>query len=218
MKKILMAATLLATLGAASAQSGTVELGLTGGYSGGLGGEAFVHVPNVAGPVGVKLSGSYSAADGINDSAILGLGTVGDIIGSGIVTESGSHTVLGLDGTYRLGQIAHGADATLYAGGRYSMFSASLNATDGTGSMTYSSNAFGVGAGLQVAYPVARSVSLVGDMGVDQFFDGDITYRDSITGTSETSKPGDANYSTQNNLLNQPGTVFKAKVGVKIRL
>lgn len=217
MKKILMLVT-LATLGAASAQSGTVELGLTGGYSGGLGGEAFVHVPNVAGPVGVKVSGSYSAADGINDNANVGLVTVADSKAAGYVTESGSQMVLGLDGTYRLGQLAPGADATLYAGGRYGKFSASLDATDGSGSSTYATNAFGVGAGLQVAYPVAGNVSLLGDLGVDQFFDGDITYTDTRTGITETSKPGDAAYATQNELLNQPGTVFKARVGVKVRL
>lgn len=210
----------LASLSVAGAQRGTqvgqsgVELGLTGGFAGGTGAEAFVHVPAVAGPVGVKLSGSLTKiSDAVNDKAV----TQGlfDFAQAGY-TESGQQVVVGLDGTYRLGQVAPGADTTLYAGGRYSSFKASV--TDGgNNKSTYSTNAFGVGAGLQVAYPVASNVSLVGDMGVDQYFGGNITYTDS-SGRSETSRPGDAAYATQEDIINQPGTAFKAKVGVKVRL
>ncbi|RTR29467.1 hypothetical protein [Deinococcus radiophilus] len=214
----------VAALGAAGAQSGVqvgqsgVELGLTGGYSGGLGAEGFVHVPEVAGPFGVKVSGSYTSADLINDSAEYGLlGTVGDAKADGLVTEAGRAVVLGVDGTYRLGQLAPGADATLYAGGRYGMFSGTVSPTDGSDSAVYSSNALGVGGGLQVAYPVANNVSLVGDLGVDQFFKAPITY--SQGDQSDTAKPGDgANYEVKDEFLSQPGTVFKAKVGVKFSL
>ncbi|WP_261664335.1 hypothetical protein [Deinococcus sp. Marseille-Q6407] len=221
MKKILTVA-VLAALGVAGAQSGArtqvgqsgVELGLTGGYAGGTGAEVFVHVPAVAGPMGVKVSGSFAnIKDAVNDEAVTG--GLFDFAQAGY-TESGSQTVFGVDGTYRLGQVAQGADTLVYAGGRYGAFKA--NVSDGNGkTSTYSSSAFGVGGGLQVAYPVANNVSVVGDLGVDQFFGGNITYTDS-SGRSETSRPGDPAYATQDEIFNQPSTDIKAKVGVKVRL
>lgn len=219
MKKMLTVM-VLATLGAAGAQSGVqvgqtgVELGLTGGVAGGAGAEAFVHVPAVVGPLGVKVSGSLTkVSDAVNDKEVTG--GLFDFAQAGY-TESGQRVVVGVDGTYRLGQLAPGADTTLYAGGRYGAFKSSV--TDGDkNTSTYASNAFGVGAGLQVAYPVASNLSVLGDVGVDQFFGGNITYTDA-SGRSETSRPGDAAYTTQDAIFNQPGTVFKAKVGVKVKL
>ncbi|GHG01025.1 hypothetical protein GCM10017783_11530 [Deinococcus piscis] len=219
MKKMLTVM-VLASLSVAGAQRGFqvgqtgVEVGLTGGVAGGSSAEGFVHVPAVAGPLGLKVSGRLSKiSDAVNDEAV----TQGlfDFAQAGY-TEAGQHVVLGVDGTYRLGQLSPGADTTLYAGGRYGAFNATV--TDGDNkTSTYATNAFGVGGGLQVAYPVASNLSVIGDVGVDQFFGGSITYTDS-SGRSETSRPGDAAYSTQDDILNQPGTVFKAKVGVKLKL
>lgn len=218
--KKMMTVMVLTSLSVAGAQSGTqvgqtgVELGLAGSFGSGTGAEAFVHVPAVAGPVGVKVSGSLTrVSDAVDNEAV----TQGlfDFAEAGY-TESGQHIIVGVDGTYRLGQLAPGADTTLYAGGRYGSFKA--NITDGDQrTSTYASGAFGVGGGLQVAYPVASNLSVLGDLGVDQFFRGNITYTDS-TGRSETSRPGDAAYTTQDDILNQPGTVFKAKVGLKLKL
>lgn len=220
MKKRLVTFMILAALtgGAASAQSfGNVELGLTAGYAAGLSGEIFVHKPNVAGPIGVKLSAAYtSPSDSIRDDVDIGagtgitLGTFGSYKANAGATESGSHLTLGLDGTYNVGEISPGISALLYAGGRYGMFKATE--TYASSSTTYSMNSFGVGAGAQLSYALAGNISLVGDFGLDQYFNGGITASNSNVGAIN---PGSTGYSDLRSRFAFPGTVLKAKIGVK---
>lgn len=187
-----------------------VELGLTGGYAGGLSGEVFLHVPNVSGPFGVKAGVSFSRSDRLDDNAALAgegddaitLGEFKDIFDA---TETGSATVFSLDGTYALGQVAPGLNSLVYAGGRYGLFQGAIN-YEGE-STTYSSSNFGVGAGLMLSYPVGNNLSLVGDLGVDQFFGSSVNVRQS---SGEPTDPGAAQ-----GVYRQPGTVFKVRIGVK---
>lgn len=228
----LLALTLSAGLATAGAQTfsttGTglngVELGLTGGYYGGLSGEAFVHAPNVAGPVGIKAGVSYTrASDAINDDSpfLPGISdpanpdeTFGAAKARGEVSERGSRTVFGLDGTYNVGQLAPGADALIYAGGRYGMFRSTEDyGEDGT--VTYSTNAFGIGAGFMVSYPVSGNLSVVGDLGVDQFFGGDITATTTGADGSTTVDSGEGANEAFGDRFVRPGTVFKARIGIK---
>lgn len=195
-----------------------IELGLTAGYASGLSGEAFVHVPNLAGPIGVKLSAAYTAPrDSIVDNADpFGTGyTYGQFKANG-ATESGRHLLLGLDGTYNLGEVTPGIGALLYAGGRYGMFSADFTMPEGsvTGERTthYSMNSFGVGAGAQLSYALAGNLSLVGDLGVDQYFNSTLN----VSGASNDSfAPSEADYSKYRSIVAFPGTVFKARIGFK---
>ncbi|BDP41101.1 hypothetical protein DAETH_10700 [Deinococcus aetherius] len=205
------------TLGVGFSTGGGLELGLTGGYANGLSGEAFVHAPNLAGPFGLKVGASYTrAADAINDSSPVDpTGTLfpttytfGQAKQDGVASESGSHTVLSVDGTYNVGELTPGVGATLYAGGRYGFFR-STEDYGTSGSTTYSSNAFGIGAGVMVSYALAGNLSLVGDLGVDQFFGS------SINTGSDTFQQGEAGYSAISNKFVRPGTVFKARIGVK---
>lgn len=220
MKKILALtlSTALATAGAQNVNTipatpvstglSGVELGLTGGYAGGLSGELFIHAPNVAGPVGVKAGVSLSRSDRLDDNASFGgLGTLGDFKRDFGLTETGSATVFSLDGTYSLGQVAPGLNSLVYAGGRYGMFRGTLTSQDSGESTTYSSSNFGVGAGLMLSYPVSGNLSLVGDLGVDQFFGGAVNVRQS-DGTPTDSGAAEGVY-------RQPGTVFKARIGIK---
>ncbi|MFD1730540.1 hypothetical protein ACFSC4_04725 [Deinococcus malanensis] len=154
MKKLLAlsAFTVFATAGAQTLNTQPFELGLTGGYASGLSGEVFVHAPFIAGPFGVKAGVAFTrAADAINDESDLGAGPFSGYKQAG-ATESGSHLVVSLDGTYSLGEVAPGLDATLYAGGRYGMFRATEDYGSGLNT-TYTSNAFGIGAGLMASYP-----------------------------------------------------------------
>ncbi|RJF71847.1 hypothetical protein D3875_10040 [Deinococcus cavernae] len=222
MKRLLTSAALLAALTAAtaSAQTRPIELGLTAGYASGLSGEVFVHAPNVAGPIGVKLSAAYtSPSDSIRDNVEitglnsgLTLGTFGSFKSQGLATESGSHMVFGLDGTYNLGEVTPGVSALGYAGARYGMFRATETyADDATLSNTWTMNSFGVGAGAQLSYALAGNLSLVGDLGVDHYFAGTLS-----NGTANgTYAPGEAGYSDQRARFAFPGTVFKAKIGLK---
>ena len=193
------------------------EFGVLGGYAGGLNGEVFVHVPNVAGPVGVKLSAAQtSASDALRDdvsvNSTLGLGTFGSYKNQGLATESGSHTTYGLDGTYNLGQVGSGVDLTAYAGARYGTFSATETyANDAALTQTTRTSAFGVGAGAMLGYRISDRASLVGDLGVDQYFNGAIT-NGTDAGTYQTNEAG---YNDVRARFNFPGTVLKAKIGVK---
>ncbi|MBB5295311.1 hypothetical protein E5F05_11650 [Deinococcus metallilatus] len=227
MKKLL-ALTLSAGLATAGAQTYSstgmngVELGLTGGYAGGLSGEVFVHAPNVAGPIGVKAGVSFTRpSDAINDNAPIDpTGTLfpptftyGQAKQQGLVTESGSRVVASLDGTYSLGEVSPGLGTTLYAGGRYGLFRSTAD-FGSSGSQTFSSSAFGVGAGVMVSYGLTGNLSLVGDLGIDQFFGSSITVTSS-NGNSDTFTPGDAGYNNVSNAFVRPGTVFKARIGIK---
>ncbi|MBZ9751439.1 hypothetical protein K7W42_11245 [Deinococcus sp. HMF7604] len=220
MKKLLPLTLLTLAASTAGAQSlNGVELGLTGGYAGGLSGEVFVHAPNVLGPIGIKAGVAYGrASDAINDNASNNLGgTLGDYKkptsqGGLGYTESGSSTVASLDGTYNLGEVAPGVGTALYAGGRYGMFRSDFG--DSSQSTTYTSNAFGVGAGVMVSYALTGGLSLVGDVGVDTFFRSAITTNDN-KGNVVTSQPNQGDYSTVSNIFVRPGTVFKARIGVK---
>ena len=201
--------------------SSRVELGLTGGYAGCLSGEVSVGAPRLNGPLGVRATVSFTKpGEPINRSASLPLlGSYGALLDSGMYTASGSQIVLGVDGTYSLGQLAPGLDASAYAGGRYGKFSSTFGVNDPDAAQrqetTYSSDAFGVGGGLLLAYPVASNVSVVGDLGVDQFFSSSIKVTDSVTGSSDTYRQGDTGYADASAVFNRPSTVLKARVGVK---
>lgn len=219
MKKLLPMALLTIATSTAGAQSlSGVEFGLTGGWANGLSGEVFVHVPNVAGPVGVKAGLAYTrASDAINDNdnfGIEGNPTFGDLKDSLGATEYGSHTSVSLDGTYGLGELSPGVDATFYGGGRYGMFR-SVEDYGVDGNVTYSSNAFGIGAGVMVGYALTGSLSLVGDLGVDHYFKSSITTGGSNTDAGGTYAPGSTDYALYDNRFVRPGTVFKLRLGVK---
>lgn len=234
MKKLL-ALTITAGLATAAAQTTTttvsvtpvvtgltgVELGLTGGYANGLSGEVFVHVPNIAGPFGLKAGVAVTrAADAINDNSpfLPGISdpndpnaTFGAAKARGDVSESGMHTVFGVDGTYNVGEVSPGLSTTLYAGGRYGMFRSTENYGE-EGSLTYSSNSFGIGAGVMLSYALTGNLSVVGDLGVDQFFRTSFNTTNT-NGDTDTFAPG------ENDILDarfvRPGTVFKARIGIK---
>ncbi|KQR27916.1 hypothetical protein [Deinococcus sp. Leaf326] len=226
MKKALIAAAIAAASCSAGAQfvSGSslngVELGLSAGYASGLSFGSFVHVPNVAGPVGVRASVDYvRPSDALRDDVDVGagtgltLGTFGSYKSGGVATESGSQTLLGLDGTYSLGEIAPGVDATAYAGGRYGRFSATETYADSKrNSQTTTTNAFGIGAGAMVSYALAGNISLFGDVGLDHYFPSTLS-----NGTDAgTYAPGEPGYNDLRSRFAFPGTVVKAKIGVKL--
>ncbi|MFC6590900.1 hypothetical protein ACFP81_01855 [Deinococcus lacus] len=202
--------------GAVRTSASPIELGLMGGYADGLNGEAFVHVPNVAGAFGVKAGVSYGQRDAIAKPT----GAIVDITAGTNYKAEGSATVVSLDGTYGLGQVARGTTATAYAGGRYGMFGGKETYTlaGADYSNDFSANAFGLGAGVQISGPVSSNMDLVGDLGVDHFFAGEVKRTAKMGNTvleeDTYTDAADIKY----NRFNAPGTNFKAKVGVKFRL
>jgi hypothetical protein len=219
MKKTLLAlAALAATTTSAQTFTRPVELGLSAGYAGGLSGEAFVHAPYVYGPFGVKAGVSYANVGNFNydrnspNLVVAGASAYCQDVGG--CSTNGSNLIIGLDGTYALGELSPGLDADLYAGVRYGMFNRSLTAFGDT--TTYSMNSFGLGGGLMLGYAVNPGLSLFGDLGADYFFNSALTSTNSTD--SVTLNPGDADYAAFRSFTNMPNVNFKARVGVKFRL
>ncbi|GGM05019.1 hypothetical protein [Deinococcus aerophilus] len=223
--KRLIAVTVLSAAATAGAQTfNNLELGLTGGYAGGLSGAVFVHAPNVVGPVGVKVGVAFTKpSDSINDSSpeIPGLSGPNETFGAakqaGRASEYGSQTVVSADATYGLGEVAPGVDTMVYGGVRYGMFKATED-YGSSGNTTYSTNAFGLGAGAMASYALTGNLSLVGDLGADYFFNGPInvnTVRADGTTFSDRYETGDASYAENGSRVIRPGTSFKARIGIK---
>ncbi|ULH15904.1 hypothetical protein MF271_04550 [Deinococcus sp. KNUC1210] len=227
MKKMI-ALTMFAGLASAGAQTFTpnlsnVEFGLRGGYEMGLSGGVTVHVRNVSGPLGVRFSADYSnVSDSLNDSANVPLfGNWGTLKSQG-AAESGSSTTVGVDLTYTLPSTVAGVDAYLYGGGRYNNFNAVADFTNygaagsNAGKTTYSTNQFGLGAGVVGQYALTPNLSLAGDLGVDYYFPSGISTNDG-NGNTDTFNQGETGYDDLNALVNQPTTNFKAKIGIVYR-
>ncbi|WP_189087496.1 hypothetical protein [Deinococcus ruber] len=236
MKKMI-ALTMLAGLASAGAQTFTpnlsnVEFGLRGGYDMGLSGGVTVHVRNVSGPLGVRFSADYAnVSDALNDNANYPLlGNWGTLKSQG-AAESGSSTTVGVDLTYTLPSTIAGVDAYVYGGGRYNNFNAvadfskygtpaatslAVSTAATSSSTTYSTNQFGLGAGVVGQYALTPNLSLAGDLGVDYYFPSAISSNDG-NGNTDTFNQGEAGYDDLNALVNQPTTNFKAKIGIVYR-
>ncbi|WP_424951835.1 hypothetical protein [Deinococcus sp.] len=224
---LLTLATFAATLATASAQTFTpnlnnVELGLNGGYQQGLSGGITLRAANVAGPVGLRVSADYAnVPDSLNDNAAYIPGsnfTVAQRKAAGD-KESGSSTTVALDATYDLPSQVPGLNAYVYGGARYNNFNATLDQTSsGSGKVTYTTNQFGLGAGVAAGYAVTGNLSLTGDLGVDYYFPSSFsTNTGGANGTGDTYKRGESGYDDVNTLVNQPTTSVKAKLGLAYR-
>lgn len=217
-------ALVLAAFATANAQTFTpnlnnVELGLNAGYQGGLSGGVTVRAGNVAGPIGFRIGIDYAAVNNsLNDNATVG--------GIAIVQlqkntdpntkESGSSLTTSLDATYDLPSSIPAVNAYVYGGARYNMFKASLYSPAAQATSTYSTNQLGLGAGVAAGYALTGNLSLTGDLGVDYFFPSSFRTDDG-KGNTDTITRSQAGYSDYDNLINQPKTVLKAKIGVAYR-
>lgn len=202
-----------------SPTSGKLELGLTGGYAGGGNVGAFVGYKNLAGPIGVRIGLSRTRnSNGFNDDKDLSgglLGTIGQQKANGNVTgEAASIQTLSADATYDLGQPLPGVAVGLYGGLRYGALNSRLTFKGGQYT-DYSSSALGVGIGSQAGYMITNNISVIGDLGVDQYFPGGtINTRDS-QGKTDSFKKGEGGYDAVNAAVRRPGTVAKASLGLK---
>lgn len=221
-----VSALVLAAFATANAQTATfipnlnnVELGLNAGYQTGLSGGLTVRAANVAGPIGFRIGVDYSMVnDSLNDNATIG--------GIAIVKlqkntdpntkESGSSLTTSLDATYDLPSTIPAVNAYVYGGARYNMFKANLYSPAAQATTTYSTNQLGLGAGVAAGYALTGNFSLTGDLGVDYYFPSSFNTDDG-KGTSDTITRSQAGYAEYDNLINQPKTALKAKVGIAYR-
>lgn len=187
MKKLFSAIVVLSLAGAAGAQS--VEVGAGVGFKGVPYVEGTVHAPSAIGGMGLRGDVSYNQMS--KENAVYKL--------------SGSNVMLGAGVTYPIVKDPRGLDAHVHGGVRYSI--TNIDFSDKVLGKTLASashNAFGVGAGVQVSYPVARNLRVTGDLGADHYFKAPVT-----------TKVGDYKLTTKDEQNAVAGTVFKARVGVK---
>lgn len=235
MKKVLIS-TVLLTSAFAGAQSVTfgvepvapfsTDVGIAGGFYGGGSVEASVTGRNLGGSsFGLRGTVALTGVRGFNQDAVVATSggsnvTAGQLFGAvlgdttGNPAQSTRNVTVGLDALIRLGyDEASGLGANVYVGPRYNMFSNTISGP--LGSLTNTTNQFGIGAGVLASLPISGNIYLTGDLGVDRFFDAPIVQTSS--GGSTTFNPGTEDYRTTDSYVNQPQTVLKARVGVAVR-
>jgi len=224
MKKAVVVA-FAALLTAAMAQKFSVEAGA--GLYGNLGGQLAVvaedFTPGL--PLGVRLGVGFAQSDALDDGYDLGGGTTwGDYKKTNELSEWGQNITLSLDVLYKVAGLGLPVEVAPYAGIRYNLFSGGYtdpqNKISGTKSESVSTNQFGFGAGVRLAYPLMPNLSLVGDLGADYYLNAcfkSVREDDSGNKTESTVCPGDSGYDSLNELVTQPEWVFKLRVGVAYR-
>lgn len=224
MKKAVVVA-FAALLTAAMAQKFSVEAGA--GLYGNLGGQLAVvaedFTPGL--PLGVRLGVGFAQSDALDDGYDLGGGTTwGDYKKTNELSEWGQNITLSLDVLYKVAGLGLPVEVAPYAGIRYNLFSGGYtdpqNKISGTRSQSYSTNQFGFGAGVRLAYPLMPNLSLVGDLGADYYLNAcfkSVREDDSGNKTESTVCPGDSGYDSLNKWVTQPEWVFKLRVGAAYR-
>lgn len=224
MKKAVVVA-FAALLTAAMAQKFSVEAGA--GLYGNLGGQLAVvaedFTPGL--PLGVRLGVGFAQSDALDDGYDPGGGTTwGDYKKTNELSEWGQNITLSLDVLYKVAGLGLPVEVAPYAGIRYNLFSGGYtdpqNKISGTKSASVSTNQFGFGAGVRLAYPLMPNLSLVGDLGADYYLNAcfkSVREDDSGNKTESTVCPGDSGYDSLNELVTQPEWVFKLRVGAAYR-
>ncbi|BDG16603.1 hypothetical protein [Thermus brockianus] len=227
MKKAVVVA-FAALLTAAMAQKFSVEAGA--GLYGNLGGQLAVvaedFTPGL--PLGVRLGVGFAQSDALDDgeaySPVTGSQKWGDYKKNYNLSEWGQNITLSLDVLYKVAGLGLPVEVAPYAGIRYNLFSGGYtdpqNKISGTRSQSYSTNQFGFGAGVRLAYPLMPNLSLVGDLGADYYLNAcfkGVVEDDSGNKTESTVCPGDNNYDSLNEWVTQPEWVFKLRVGAAYR-
>lgn len=228
MKRLVIAA-LAGLLTAAMAQRFSVE-GSAGLYTGFSGQLAVVAEDFPGLPLGLRLGVGFASTDALDDNHKVFGTKFGDAKKDYELSEWGQNVTVSLDVLYKLTQV-QGISVAPYVGVRYNMFSGgftdpkdNLQRDKGTlpvKSWTYSSNAFGFGLGVRVAYPVMPNLSLVGDVGADYYLQACIKETrvdDAGNSTTNTVCPSDSGYKSANEFVTQPdGWVLKLRLGVAYR-
>jgi len=212
---------LLAFLGALGmAQKFSVEASAGYVYSG-LGGQLAVVVEDLAPglPLAVRLGLGFATSDALDDDVVIppgrpGAGTIWkNFKNANDLTEWGQNITLSLDVLFTLPVEGLPVSLAPYLGLRYNFFEGGYY--NGI-SRKYSSDAFGFGGGIRVAYAVIPDLDVVADLGVDYYLQACI--KESTSSGSSTTCPDDTGYENLNAFVTQPdGFVFRVRLGAAFR-
>jgi len=215
------------------AQKFSVEAGA--GFYGGFGGQLAVVAEDLAPglPLGVRLGVGFATSDALDDGVdahvVLGYDlddgtTWGDIKEDREFSEWGQNVTLSLDVLYKPSGLGLPVEVAPYFGVRYNFFSGGYTDPEDNDStikaQTISSNQLGLGLGVRAAYPLMPNLSLVGDLGVDYYFQACFKWvgeDDSGNKSEDSVCPGDSGYEDVNKFVTQPEWVLKLRLGAAYR-
>ena len=225
MRKVTVFALALVTLSAASAQDLAAGVSL-GGYNFGLSLEFQGYIQNIAdSPFGGRVGFGFSFTDTFDDDdAFYGTSGAAPTSEPRIsdykdnefydTSERGRNFTLALDGTYDLSRLLDMGGlpftASAYAGPRLNTFNGSIEVDDSIASV--SATQFGLGFGSLAFYPLSDNLSVVGDIGIDIYFDPTFNLSDDFGDLDVDT--GDTSYDDYNSLITQPEIAARIKVGV----
>jgi len=188
--------------------------GIVTGYNGGFGFQANGTISNFAKgfPLAARFGVGYTLVDPgqpadarkifINNAT------------NGIPEESGWFWDLRMDLLYNI-KLFSLNKSFLYAGVRYSMFTANFKFIGGNEFFDITSNQWGLGGGLESYFALGSNFDLVITAGVDYYFSGTITGHDtSYSPDDESINPReDYTYEDADNSVNQPKVLPRVMVG-----
>jgi len=224
--RITTMALLLLTLSTASAQDLAAGMSM-GGYNFGLSLEFQGYVNNIASsPFGARVGFGFSFTSPFDDDDAF-YGTSGAAPEADLTrisdykernvydtNERGRNFTIALDGTYDLASFVNMDNvpfaASIYAGPRFNSFSGSIEVNDSIASV--SATQFGLGFGSLAFYPLSDNLSVVGDIGIDIYFDPTFNLADDFGDLDVNT--GDTAYDDYNSLITQPEVAARVKVGV----
>ena len=108
------------------------------------------------------------------------------------------------------------ANSSIYAGVRYSLFTADFRFIDGNEFFTISSNDFGLGGGLETQFSLSPNLFLLFSAGADYYFSTKISGHDTeYSSDGEDVNPRrDYTFDDADNAINQPKLQPRAMIGI----
>ncbi len=132
---------------------------------------------------------------------------------NGVPEKSGRVWDMRADFLYPIRLFSH---SSIYAGIRYSLFTADFRFIDGNEFFTISNEEFGLGGGLETQFSISSNMYLVFSAGADYYFSGAIYGHDtSYSPDGQDVNPrNDYTFNDADNAINQPKLQPRAMIGI----
>ena len=188
--------------------------GLNAGYNSGIGIMGNIRLSNFAEdfPFAIRLAIEYTSVDPGDPVAARSI-FINDAT-NGVPQKFGFIWDFRLDFIYKVKFL--GIPKTfLFAGPRYSMFTAVFNFIDGNEFFNINSNQWGFGGGIETDFPISDRFAIAFNTGLDYYFLSEIYGHDTSYFPDGTIINGKKNYTYQSadNAINQPKLVLKFLMG-----
>lgn len=188
---------------------GGVSMGYYGGF--GIQGNATVSHFVREIPLSVRLGIGYTATDPGNPVAARKI-FINDAT-NGVPEKSGRIWDFRADFIFPVNWFRN---ASFYAGIRYSMFTADFRFIDGNEFFTISSDAFGLGGGVETQFSLSQNLYLLFSAGADYYFTRELYGHDTSYNTNgqNINSRNDYTFDDADNAINQPKIQPRLMIGI----